>query len=160
MICALTARILYERGKRQSGRSSMVERQFSKLHTRVRFPSPAPRSRIVGPLLLCCSILTAVCRITQISPRRVCCCEKVHWWQPQISPHLRAVNVGGATNGFNLLLTPSSAASYYRVFATMRKGVTSVFYSPKDYPPPSLTGAECCHEHGKIFSGECRLTKT
>jgi hypothetical protein len=27
-----------------SGRSSMVEREFSKLHTRVRFPSPAPPS--------------------------------------------------------------------------------------------------------------------
>jgi hypothetical protein len=28
----------------EGGRSSMVEREFSKLHTRVRFPSPAPIS--------------------------------------------------------------------------------------------------------------------
>jgi hypothetical protein len=27
------------------GRSSMVERQLPKLHTRVRFPSPAPKIR-------------------------------------------------------------------------------------------------------------------
>src|SRR5262245_58701940 len=31
------------------GRSSMVERQLPKLHTRVRFPSPAPSSRHFGP---------------------------------------------------------------------------------------------------------------
>src|ERR1700746_2202369 len=31
--------------KGECGRSSMVERQLPKLHTRVRFPSPAPSAR-------------------------------------------------------------------------------------------------------------------
>src|SRR2546423_9506211 len=34
--------LIRQRRRRQRGRSSMAERQLPKLHTRVRFPSPAP----------------------------------------------------------------------------------------------------------------------
>ena len=83
------------------GRSSMVERQLPKLHTRVRFPSPAPiLGRVPGEVFT--SIFTASVRCLDyfvVTFSNVALLEGDHFAKVIFEDHVDSLGVKGSCRG-------------------------------------------------------------